>query len=254
MLWPITVLGALAGWALASIPGALLGGVLGQVVDRRLRLTSWAALRALFGGAAMDDDELLFMLLGRLAKSGGRVLQLHIQQARQEMQRLGLNEAARRRAMEAFNRGKLAGDDFARPLQGLRGRPERADLVLRGCWRMAWADGRVSEREYELIQQWGRCLGWALEELNALADEYEPARRKAEVPSADYQAALRLLGVRRDSEAAAIKRAYRKLLSQHHPDKLAGAGATPAQIRAATERTGALHQAYELVRSRHGFR
>ena len=96
------VLGVLAGWALASIPGALLGGLLGQVLDRRLKLNSWASLRALFWSPRLDDDELLFMLLGRLAKCGGRVLQVHIHAARQEMQRLRLGETARQRAMEAF--------------------------------------------------------------------------------------------------------------------------------------------------------
>lgn len=51
MLWPATLIGAGAGWALASIPGALLGGLLGQLLDRRLRLESGAACwRACAGG------------------------------------------------------------------------------------------------------------------------------------------------------------------------------------------------------------
>lgn len=254
MLWPVTILGIVAGWALASIPGALLGGVLGQVLDRRLKLQSWATLRALFWSPKLDDDELLFMLLGRLAKCDGRVLQVHIQSARQEMQRLRMSGAARQRAMDAFSRGKQMSVEFEEYLQPMRRRPERAELLLRSCWRMAWSDGRVSEQEYELIQQWGSWMGWARDDLNALADEYEPSRRVADPVPGDYQAALRLLGVSGHSEPAVIKRAYRKLLSRHHPDKLAGAGATPAQIRIATERTRELHQAYDLIRSRRGFR
>ncbi|HAW60876.1 MAG TPA: molecular chaperone DjlA, partial [Pseudomonas sp.] len=74
MFWPVTLLGLLIGWLLASIPGALLGGLLGQVVDRRLGLDSWASLRErLAGKSALKGNELLFFLLGRLAKSGGRV-------------------------------------------------------------------------------------------------------------------------------------------------------------------------------------
>ncbi|WP_437880215.1 co-chaperone DjlA [Pseudomonas sp. LRF_L74] len=257
MFWPVTLLGAVAGWALASIPGALLGALLGQVLDRRLKLTSWAAVRGRFRGAAveLDDEDLLFTLFGRLAKSDGRVLESHIQLAREEMQRLGLDESARRRAMEAFARGKQGRDDMRAPLEPLRQRPERAEVLLRACWRMAWADGRVSAAEQALIRQWARWLGWSQDALRAMADEYRPKQqeRPSVAPVGDYHAALRLLGVDGATEPAAIKRAYRRLLSQHHPDKLAGAGATPAQIRAATERTGALHQAYELVRSRRGF-
>src|SRR5690606_37160324 len=140
------------------------------------------------------------------------------------------------------------------PLRTLLGRPERAEALLRTCWRMAWADGRVSAAEQRLILQWGGWLGWKREALSALAEEYAPARKVPEVRSSDYQAALRLLGVQADSEPAAIKRAYRRLLSRHHPDKLAGSGASLAQVRAATDKTRELQVAYELVRQRRGFR
>ena len=121
MLWPATMLGAAAGLALASIPGALLGGLLGQVLDRRLRLHGWDNLRERLGGrAAPSDDELLFLMLGRLAKSEGRVLDGHIQQARQEMVRLDLADAARLRAIAAFNRGKAGKDRLAGHLRRRR--------------------------------------------------------------------------------------------------------------------------------------
>ena len=101
MFWPITLFGALAGGLLASIPGALLGALIGQMLDRRLRLGSWADLRRRFKGEGtmlMEGDELLFFLLGRLAKSGGRVSEAHIQAARGEMRRLQMTQTAQRMA------------------------------------------------------------------------------------------------------------------------------------------------------------
>lgn len=253
MLWPATFLGAAVGLAVASIPGALLGGLLGQVLDRRLRLQSWAALRERLGGRAEARDQwLLFVLLGRLAKSGGRVLPVHIQQARAEMQRLGLDAEGQQQAIAAFARGKTGRDNLRAPLRRQR---ERREALLRACWRMAWVDGQVAQAERELIMLWGKWLQVSSATQAQLSDAYAPQRGSpAPAAGSAYQRALDLLSISADNEPAQIKQAYRRLLSRHHPDKLAGSGASPERVREATERTRELHQAYDLIRKRHGFR
>lgn len=254
MLWPSTVIGAGAGFAIASIPGALLGALLGQAMDRRLQLHSWAHLRERLGGrAVLRDDEVLFVLLGRLAKSEGRVVDGHIQQARQEMQRLEMSEPGRLRAIAAFNRGKSGSERLHPHLRRLKQQPHAAEGLLRACWRMVWADGRVGRHERELLMQWGQQLGWSTTRVQALASDYEPHRAALGNQGISYPEALRLLGVLPETEPVQVKQAYRRLLSRHHPDKLVGSGASPAQVRDATERTRDLHQAYAVVRKRRGF-
>lgn len=255
MLWPSTVIGAGAGFAIASIPGALLGALLGQALDRRLGLRSWAHLRERLGGRTVPrDDELLFILLGRLAKTNGRVVDGHIQQARVEMRRMDLTEPAQKRAILAFNRGKTGRDRLRGYLRRLKTQPHAAEGLLRACWRMAWADGKASKEERELIVLWGKWLGWPVLKVQALASDYDPQKKPLGVSVDAYQDALRLLGVEANAEPAHIKRAYRRLLSRHHPDKVAGTGANTLQVREATDKTQALHQAYTLIRERRDFR
>jgi DnaJ like chaperone protein len=253
MLWPVTVVGTAAGFALAHIPGAILGALIGQAVDRRLGVESWPQLWArLKGQPALPLDELLFVMQGRLAKVDGRVQESHIAQARKEMTQMSMDEPARRQAIAAFGRGKAGRDALQGPLRRLQTQPATAEGLLRACWRMAWADGRVGRSEQQLLLQWGGWLGWAAPRVQALGADYAPAPRTLANSASAYQEALRLLGVTAATDADQIKQAYRRLLSRHHPDKLQGKGASPAQVRAATERTRELHSAYDLVRRRRG--
>lgn len=170
------------------------------------------------------------------------------------MRSLDMSEPAQRRAITAFNRGKSGSDRVRNYLRVLKAQPHAAEGVLRACWRMAWADGRADDAERDLIDLWGKWLGWTPQQLQALASDYAPERKPLASRGGAYQEALRILGVTSTSEPAAIKRAYRRLLSRHHPDKIAGSGASLAQVREATERTRELHNAYALIRERRDFR
>lgn len=256
MLRPITLLGEVAGLLLASIPGALLGAMLGLLLDRCLEQDFWIRLGERLGlREACGEVELLFHLLGCLARSEGAAVDAHWRQARGEMARLCLDAQACRHASAAFTDGRLERARLRPALRRLGKRAGRAEALLRACWRMAWIDGRVSAAERELMLLWGRWLGLDKARVVELGRDFEPAPPPSPSRPEDpqYRRALALLGVGADFEPAAIRRAYRRLLSRHHPDKLYGAGASAAKIAQATVRTRELHEAYALVRQRHGF-
>lgn len=251
MIWPVTIAGGLAGLAIASIPGALLGMLLGSIVDRNLAFANWAQLRAWLQPQAVqlfDPQQTLFMLLGHLAKTTGRVTTEHIQQARAEMQRAQLFGPAQRSAISAFSKGKECKlSELRASLQAHYKTPEQVERLLLAGWRMALVKGLATPKQRKALQQCGDWLGCS--KVNFTGFEAQAKRFALKPRSSHHQldAALRLLGVQRTDSLAQIKVAYRRQLSLHHPDKLIGAGASPAQIQAATEKTRALHSAYGLL-------
>lgn len=248
MLWPVSVLGSLAGFALASVPGSLLGGLLGHWLDRRLQLQDWADLRERLAGHGHDtlDALRLMQLLGRLAAANPHAAVAQRRQLRHEARRAGLAETA---ALLAFERGRR-GASIDGILQGLHQRSARIDTVLRAAWRMAWAGDCCAPAARALLAVWAAQLGCPPAQLAAL--ENQALGRGLSPPRHDdaYRTALQLLGVSADTPPAAIRQAYRRLRSRHHPDKLGRADA--ARLAAATEQSRRLQAAWELVRARHG--
>jgi len=65
--------------------------------------------------------------------------------------------------------------------------------------------------------------------------------------------AYALLGVTRDDDRATIKRAYRRLRSQHHPDKLVSKGLPEEMIRLATDKTQQIREAWDRIKDARGW-
>ena len=60
--------------------------------------------------------------------------------------------------------------------------------------------------------------------------------------------AYEILGVDEDASNDEVKRAYRRLMNRHHPDKLVSKGLPEEMIEVATEKTQEIRVAYEKVK------
>jgi len=74
-------------------------------------------------------------------------------------------------------------------------------------------------------------------------------------PAADRLAdAYQALDVRPEASDADVTLAYRRLMSQNHPDKLVANGLPQSMIEAAHERTRQILEAYEVIRKHRGMK
>ena len=116
--------------------------------------------------------------------------------------------------------------------------PAVSDLVSL-LMSVAMADGRLDPAEERLIRSISRTMGLSerdFEEAQAMFN-----------PTANIDSAYTVLGVYPTADDSEVKRAYRRLMSQHHPDKLVAKGLPEEMMKLATERSQEIRRAYERV-------
>jgi DnaJ like chaperone protein len=277
-MWPDTTRRRAARGAAnaGSIIGKLVGGILGLIVFRNFigamigafvgHMFDLSVSQARMSARASSFIEPLFAFAGALAKSDGRVSEQEIRAAEALMERLRLDADMRRRAIDRFNEGKSAEFGIEGAVAELRawtqGRRDLAFLLLDLLLDLVHAEGTLAANKLELVRQLCRALGVSDAELAAVSamKGYGPAWGGARGPQSGPRAARNtvsavdpyvVLGISRDAQAADIKRAYRKLMSQHHPDKL---GKVPEELKHRAEsRAREINAAYERIKSERGF-
>lgn len=253
------VVGGILGFVIGGPIGALIGLVLGHLVD-----SNRVAGGGVGFGRTRDHTTFFnttFAVMGHLCKADGRVSAQEIRAAELVMDQLRLSEARRAEARAMFRAGKAPDFDLADALdafQAAYGRAAQLKFVfLQIQMSAAWADGEVGAAERGVLHEIARRLRIpevAFRQVEALVAAMagrayqtgggEPSRQ------ADIEGAYRALGVSPTDSDAHIKRAYRRLISQHHPDKLISKGLPEDMMRAATERTAEIKASYDLIMSR----
>lgn len=252
------IIGALAGGAVFGLPGALLGGVLGfwaaQLIAMTLMKGALGTIRAQF----LDST---FAVMGALCKADGQVTRDEIRVAEDLFGKLRLSEDQKARARASFNRGKTPGFDLdaevARFVKVARGQRALHQMFLQVQIAAIAADGKVSDAEHDTLMRVARDLGLSEAEIRQL--EAMLSGRSGQTsgdgmgskqgvdPAEQLQQAYDVLGVDSDASDADIKKAYRRQMSQNHPDKLAAKGMPESMREMAEEKTREIGAAYERI-------
>lgn len=269
------ILGFILGYTYTkSIIGGLAGLVLGHFVDKKLyELGSVSS--SIFGKSLTRQSlfmQTTFAVLGHLAKSKGRVTEDDIHLARELMARMKLDNAHQQLAQKAFTIGKDSDFPLRQVLKEFREAcGQRTDLMrffVEVQMQAALQDGTLDQNEQRILLTIAESLGMSRMQFEQMIAMMAAAQRfrsgyyqqggyqqqgqyqnnqsySSSAPSLDD--AYKVLGVSASDDQNTVKRAYRKLMNEHHPDKLVAKGLPPEMMEVAKEKAQQIQAAYDLI-------
>lgn len=251
--------GVIFGIYFGGFWGALLGFFIGSFIDRSISYglggvnpLSRAHRESVFLGT-------VFTLMGKIAKADGYISQNEISHVEQLFQKLGMTTKHRQRSIELFKNGAAANFDIKPTLNEFMkvcGHTNSLkQMLLVYLIVMALADGNLDPAEEELLLEIAQHLGYSQDAfrqiLAMIINQTHFAGGKATTASG-LEDAYKALGVTKENSDQEVKRAYRKLMSQYHPDKLMGQGVPEDMIALATAQAQEVQLAYDLIKKSRG--
>ncbi len=253
---------AFVGLWLGGPRGLLLGVVLGYLLHRVSRSLLTGAVRQVHG----QFVESTFAIAGAISKADGVVTPNEIAAAEGLFVRMRLSDEQISVAKAAFNRGKSSDFDLDAEVDRFAQLGRRSAALLQMFLQVqmtaALADGELHPAEHQMLMRVARRLGLSdrdIAQLEALlryaaqAASGAGAGTSGPPPQHRLDDAYVVLGVTAETSDAEIKRAYRKLVSENHPDKLASKGLPEGMRTLAEERTRNINAAYETIKKARGF-
>jgi len=253
------IIGIFLGYYFLGIFGAILGYIVGSFIDR-YRAYGAGAINPLTSAQRQTVFiETVFILMGKLAKADGRISQDEVSHVENFMAKMGMSSEHRRLAIALFKQGAEPGFDVEPKLNEFMAvcghTNSLKQMLLVYLIVMALSDGVLNAAEEGMLKSFASHLGYDQLAFRQLLDMVLSQSHFAggQATSADaLDEAYKALGVTKESSDQEVKRAYRKLMSQYHPDKLMGQGVPQDMINMATAQTQEIQTAYELIRKSRG--
>ena len=268
MSWWGTLAGGAFGFMLGGPIGAVLGAALGRNFDRGLggKFEQPAGTRRQGGLPRGHQYRIqaafftaVFSAMGHISKADGRVTRDEIRMATRVMQDMELSPQQKEAARALFNEGKEDGFDIHAVLSQFRREIGRRANLQRMFMEIlcvaACADGELHPSENRLLHLVCDEIGFSRYNLESILASVtaELHHRSQGAGRISLDDAYAVLDVTPDAGDAEVKKAYRRLMSQHHPDKLVAKGLPEEMMKIATQRTHEIRQAYERIKEQRGF-
>jgi DnaJ like chaperone protein len=278
------IVGSFLGYLMAGPFGLLLGLFIGNFFDKGLKKHLSQQQYAAYFSEKRPQIKTSFIktiscLMGLIAKADGRVSEAELQFANYMFTLLKLNLTELETAQQWFTtskNGQVSHDDQVRMLHYLK----QVNLKLCKCclditYQMAKIDG-LTQSKINLMNELLTSIGFAPLETIFNAHEfwqkvytehaYQQHQRRRRSSSSSYGSgsyrsyqspprntsltlgeAFTVLGLQVTAGQAEVKKAYRKLMSKYHPDKMIAKGASSQELKQATEKTQQISKAYSYI-------
>jgi len=257
MSWWTSVLGGALGYMIGGPLGAMLGVAFAG---------NFSKGKSHFRGSAKDyrpgDQQRVqaaffssvFSVMGYIAKVDGKVSKSEILLAQQVMQQMQLSEDMQKAAKDLFNQGKLKSFNLDEVLDQFRTECHRRTHLVRMFLEIqiqaTYADGILDDKEHDALKYIAQKLHFPIHELKSLIQQFSATSNNTNQPTVED--AYVILDADKSLTDKELKRAYRRLLAQHHPDKLVAKGLPEEMIKLANEKTQKIISAYELIKKYRG--
>lgn len=255
------LIGGIIGLLVAGPFGLILGIFVGHLFDSGLVKTLRYASPANIARIKSSFFETTFLLSGYLAKADGRISQQEVDHTEMVISQMGLSTEQRQRAIDLFKRGATA-DFQLEPavssfIEVVGQQKQIQQTLLFFLISLALADHEIQQVEHDALQRIATLLGFSpaqLAQMLRMAQAQENFHSSAgggsfgAQPGTSLDDAYDAMGVSKDVDDKALKRAYRKLMSENHPDKLIAQGVPEDMVKIATERSQEIQAAYEMIK------
>lgn len=281
------IIGALIGLSLIKLPGLLVGLFVGHLFDvfYAKEFSRQGGFAGFFSSKSNIQNQAiffhaLFSALGHVCKADGKVTPEEIAVASALMDNMNLTGNTRKEAQQAFREGKARDFPLARMLDNFKqhchSRRDVLQVYLEILISAACADGAVSSAEVRVLEKVAKSLGFSRKDLHFLITTYQAQQRFRQRGSGQqhfnqreyrsqqqYQQytssnslsdAYKIIGAKESDDDKSIKRAYKRQMAQHHPDKLSAKDLPKQAIELAKSKTQDIQAAYELIKQRRGMK
>ncbi len=215
-----------------------------------------------FEGDIKDHEAgLLVGLMAKVAKADGQVCELEAEVLKHTFTDISSHfensDEVREQLKTIYSKEKESFDntiDIATRYLKLTKRDYSKRLkVMEYLLNLAFIDGDFSNTELMITEDIANALEIKRADFENMINQFEIFyKNRAQSEKTTIDDAYKILGANQDEDFASIKKKYRKLVRQYHPDIVTGQGADQSTIDQANTKLQEINEAYEIIKDKLG--